>query len=63
LHDLEWIGPVRTYFVDIAEVAGSLLPMPDSSRLGQLGRTISVAGRGLLYVLGIRRGRRVASGH
>jgi hypothetical protein len=63
LHDLEWIGPVRTYFVDIAEVAGSLLPMPDSRRLGELGRTIGVAGRGLLYVLGIRRGRRVASGH
>jgi hypothetical protein len=63
LYDPEWIGPVRTYFVDIVEVAGSRLPMPDSRRLGQLGPTIGVAGRGLPYVPSIRRARRVAPGH
>ena len=60
--DLEGIGPVRTYFVDIADVAGSTPPMPDPRWLGRLGRTVDVAGRGLPYMLGLRRRRRVASG-
>jgi hypothetical protein len=62
-HDLEGIGPVRTYFSDIADVAGSLPPMPDPPLLGRLGRTLDVAGRGLPYMLGLRRRRRVAAGH
>lgn len=63
-HDLEGIGPVRTYFVDIADVtAGSLPPLPDPGWLERLGRTVDVAGRGLPYMLGRRRGRRVAAGH
>jgi hypothetical protein len=61
-HDLEGIGPVQTYFVDIADVAGSLPPMPDPGWLGRLGRTVEVAGRGLPYMLGLRRRRRVTSG-
>ena len=60
-HDLEGIGPVQTYFVDIADVAGSLPPMPDPGWLGRLGRTVDVAGRGLPYMLGLRRRRRVTS--
>jgi hypothetical protein len=62
-HDLEGIGPVRTYFVDIADVAGSPPPMPDPRWLGRLGRTVDVAGRGLPYMLGLRRRRRVVPGH
>ena len=62
-HDLEGIGPVRTYLVDIAAVAGSLPPMPDPRWLGRLARTFDVAGRGLPYMLGLRRRRRVASEH
>jgi hypothetical protein len=62
-HDLEGIGPVRTYFVDIADVAGSLPPMTDPPLLRRLGRTVDVAGRGLPYMLGLRRRRGVASGH
>jgi hypothetical protein len=62
-HDLEGIGPVRTYFVDIADFAGSLPPMPDPRWLGRPGRTVDVAGRGLPYMLGLRRRRRVAFRH
>ena len=62
-HELEGIGPVRTYFVDIADVAGSPPPMADPGWLQRLGRTVDVAGRGLPYMLGLRHERRVASGH
>ncbi len=60
-HDLEGIGPVRTYFVDVAEFAGSLPPLPDPRWVDRLGRTLDVAGRGLPYMLGLRRRRRLAS--
>ena len=36
-HDLEGIGPVRTYFVDIADVAGSLPACRSPAWLGRLG--------------------------
>src|SRR4051812_3377952 len=61
--ELEGIGPVHTYFVDIADVAGSPPPLPDPGWLPRLGRTVDVAGRGLPYMLGLRRRRRVASAH
>ena len=62
-HNLEGIGPVRTYHVDIAAFAGALPAMPDPRWLERVGRTVDVAGRGLPYMLGLRRRRRVASGH
>jgi hypothetical protein len=62
-HELEGIGPVRTYHVDIAEVAGSLPAMPDPRLVERLGRTLDVAGRGLPYMLGLRRRRRVVASH
>ncbi len=58
--DLEGIGPVRTFFVEIADLAGSPPPLPRATVLGRLGRTVDVAGRGLPYMLGLRRRRRVA---
>jgi hypothetical protein len=61
--ELEGIGPVRTYFVDVEELAGSLPPLPDPSWLGRLGRTVAVVGPGLPYMLGLRRPRRTASAH
>src|SRR4051795_7560764 len=61
--DVEGIGPVHTYFVDIADVAGSPPPSPDPGWLPRLGRTVDVAGRGLPYMLGLRRRRRVAAGY
>ena len=60
---LEGIGPVRAYFVDIEDLAGSLPPLPDPSWLERLGRTVDVVGRGLPYMLGLRRRRRTASAH
>jgi class 3 adenylate cyclase len=59
--DLEGIGPVRTYFVDVEDLAGSLPPLPDPSWLGRLGQTVAVVGPGLPYMLGLRRRRRTAA--
>jgi hypothetical protein len=61
--DLEGIGPVRTYVLGVDDLAGSPPPPPDPSRLGRLGRTAGLAGRGLPYMLGLRRRRRTASDH
>jgi hypothetical protein len=63
--DLEGIGPVLTYVADIEDVAGSLPPLPDPGWVGRLGQTLDVAGRGMPYMLGLRRGRRnrVAAEH
>ena len=58
--DLEGIGSVRAYFVKIEDLASSLPPVPTPSLPGRLGRTLSVAGRGLPYLLGLRRIRRTA---
>jgi hypothetical protein len=61
--DLEGIGRVRTYFVDVQDLAGPLPPPPDPSWPGRLGKTVSLAGRGLPYMLGVRRRRHIASAH
>ena len=61
--DVEGIGPVLTYVADIETVAGSLPQAPDPSWLERFGRTVDVAGRGLPYMLGLRRTRRVATDH
>jgi hypothetical protein len=61
--DLEGIGPVRTYFVDVKDLVGSLPPEPDPSWLGRLGRTADLVGRGLPYMLGLRRPGPTASVH
>jgi len=61
--DLEGIGPVRTYFVDVKDLAGPLPPQADPSWLARLGRTVDLVGRGLPYMLGLRRTRRTASAH
>jgi hypothetical protein len=58
--DLEGIGPVREWFVDVAELAGPLPPPPAPSWRGRLGRTVGVAGAGMPYMLGLRRRRRPA---
>ena len=58
--DLEGIGRVHTYFAEIGGVAGPLPPIPEPSWLGRLARTVDVAGRGVPYMLGLRRPRRLA---
>jgi hypothetical protein len=55
--ELEGLGPVSAYYVDIADLADSSPPLPKPSWLGRLGSTFDVAGRGLPYMLGLRRPR------
>jgi hypothetical protein len=59
--DLEGIGPVRSYFVDVADLPASLPPLPVPTLLGRVGRTLAVASSGMPYMLGLRRRRRIAS--
>ena len=47
--DLEGIGPVRTYFVEVQDLAGQLDPPPDPSWLRRSGETFAILGRGLRY--------------
>jgi hypothetical protein len=61
--DLEGIGSVRAYFLNVGDLAGSLPPLPDPSWLGRLGRTVALVGRGLPYMLGLQRRHRTASAH
>jgi hypothetical protein len=59
--DLEGIGPVHTYFVDVEDLADlgtGLPPVPDPSVLRRLGETVGIVGRGLPYMLRLRRPRR-----
>jgi hypothetical protein len=59
--DLEGIGPVRTYYIELEDLAGPLPPPPAPSFPGRLGRTVGLVGRGLPYMLGRRRPRRAAA--
>ena len=59
--ELEGIGAASAFFVEIEDVAGALPPPPQPSWPGRIGRTLDVAGRGLPYMLGMRRRRRVAA--
>jgi hypothetical protein len=56
--DLEGIGQVSTHYLDVADLTGSLPPLPKPTILGRVGRTLGVAGAGMPYMLGLRRGRR-----
>ncbi len=56
--DLEGIGTIRAYFVDVADLDG-LHPVPPAPTLrSRLGSTFSAVGRGLPYMLGTRKLRR-----
>jgi hypothetical protein len=58
--DLEGIGPVRSFYIDVADLPGHTPPLPEPSLLERVGKTLNVAGSGLPYMLGLRRGRRSA---
>jgi Protein of unknown function (DUF2652) len=55
--DLEGIGPVRTYFMDVEDIAAPLAPLPDPSWPRRFGGTLGMVGRGLPYILRRRRPR------
>ena len=61
--DLEGIGPVHTYFVQVDDLAGPLAPVPDPSWLRRFGETFGIVGRGLPYMLRLRRPRPTAPVH
>src|SRR5215210_7428488 len=53
--DLEGIGPVRTYFMDVEDIAAPLAPLADPSWPRRIGGTVGMVGRGLPYILRRRR--------
>jgi hypothetical protein len=61
--DLEGIGPVHAYFVEVEDLAGPLAPVPDPSPLRRVGETVAILGRGLQYKLRPRRSRSTAPAH
>jgi hypothetical protein len=57
--ELEGIGPVRTYFMDVGDIAAPLVSLPDPSWPRRIGGTLGMVGRGLPYI--VRRRRATAS--
>jgi hypothetical protein len=54
--DLEGIGPVHAYFVDVDSLDEASLPaLPRLTWRGRLGRTFAAAGLGMPYMLGLKR--------
>jgi uncharacterized protein DUF2652 len=61
--ELEGIGPVRAYFMEVEDLAGPLAPLPDPSWPRRFGGTLGMVGRGLPYMLRRRRPRQTAPAH
>ena len=55
--DLEGIGPVRTYFVNVEEIAAPLAVFPEPSWAQRIAGTFAMVGRGLPYIVGRRSAR------
>jgi hypothetical protein len=60
-HDLEGIGPVRTYFMDVEDIAAPLGPLPDPTWPQRIGGTFGMVGRGVPHILRRRRPRETAA--
>src|SRR3954465_14766682 len=60
--DLEGIGRVQTYFVDIGDIAAPLAPQSDPSWSRRIGGTLGMVGRGPPHALPRRRPRSLTSG-
>lgn len=56
--DLEGIGTIRAFFVDVADLDGSLPPLRRPSWGARLGNTLAAAGKGLPYMVGLKQPRR-----
>ena len=59
--DLEGIGRVQTFFVDVEDIAAPLAPLPAPSWPRRIGGTFGMVGRGLPHVLPRRRPRSLTS--
>jgi hypothetical protein len=53
--ELEGIGPVRTYFMDVEDIAAPPASLPDPSWPRRIGGTLGMVGRGLPYIVRRRR--------
>jgi Protein of unknown function (DUF2652) len=58
--DLEGIGQVQTFYVDVEDLAAPLTPLPEPSWLLRIGATLDMVGRGLPHVLPHRFSRSLA---
>lgn len=56
--ELEGIGTVRAYFVDVADLDGALPPLKMPSWRARLGNTFAAVGQGMPYMLGVKQPRR-----
>jgi len=52
--ELEGIGRVQAFFLDLRDIGGPLPPLPKPSLPRRLGHTLGVMGRGMPYMLGLR---------
>jgi hypothetical protein len=59
--DVDGIGPVRTYYLEVQDLAAPLGPVADPSSLQRVGATVAILGRGLRCRLPLRRPGRPAS--
>jgi hypothetical protein len=59
--DLEGIGQVQTHFVDVADLAAALGPIPDPSWPRRIGGTFAMVGRGIPHLIPRRRPRMLSS--
>jgi hypothetical protein len=59
--DLEGIGGVQTYFVDVEDIAAPLAPLPDPSWPRRVGGTFAMVGRGIPHVIRRRSPRSLSS--
>jgi hypothetical protein len=59
--DLEGIGRVQTFYIDVEDMAAPLPGAPDPSWLLRVGATFDMVGRGLPHVLPRRQPRSLAS--
>ena len=57
--ELEGIGEVRAYFVDVADLDGLLPPPRKPSWGARLGNTFAAVGQGMPYMLGMKQPRKV----
>lgn len=56
--ELEGFGTVRAYFVDVEDLDDPLPPLAAPSWGGRLGATFRAAGKGMPYMLGLKRSQR-----
>lgn len=61
-HELEGIGPVRAFYVDVRGLDGIAAALPAPTWRGRLSRTAYAAGAGLPYMFGRRRRQLAAAG-